>query len=109
MGRVLCDEAKGKKFGTVIDQYLQPLRVKIAHAVLDSGELTMIADDELGLEEVFKWLPLCKCIARHMLKNEFPKEFLPFLDAQGNPIVPAPDPINEAHRTRWDGYKNAKP
>jgi hypothetical protein len=61
-----------------------PLRVWIAHAILDSGEPTLLADEGLDLQKLTKWLPLAKCIARRMLKVEFPPEFLPFVAEDGS-------------------------
>ena len=56
------------------------MRDRIAHAVLDSGEPTLSADEDLDMREIYKWLALMKCIVRHMLKSDFPKEFLPYLN-----------------------------
>lgn len=80
-------EVLGKKFGDVIDQILVPLRVDIAHALsLQSGELTLSADELLHTQRVNNWLPLTKCIARRMLKDEFPAEFLSYLREDGTII-----------------------
>jgi hypothetical protein len=80
---IFVNEAKGKKFNQIIDEYLRPVRDRIAHAVLDSGELTLSADEDLDMREIYKWLSLMKCIVRHMLKSDFPREFLPYLNALG--------------------------
>ena len=81
-------EALGKKFGYVIDQFLTPLRVDVAHALSSkSGELTLSVDELLHTQKVNKWLPPTKCIVRRMLKDEFPTEFLSHLKENGT-IVP---------------------
>src|ERR1035438_7250332 len=54
----------GKKISRIVNLELRPLRVKIAHAILDSGEPTLMADEGLDLaklEKITKWLPLTKC------------------------------------------------
>lgn len=81
-------EIRGRKFGHVINTILQPLRVDIAHALSSkSGELTMSVDELLHIEKINKWMLPAKCLARRMLKNEFPAEFLPYLREDGT-IVP---------------------
>ena len=77
---IFVPEARGKKFNQIIDDFLRPVRDRIAHAVLDEGELTLSADEDLDIRAIYKWLSLMKCIARHMLKSDFPQEFLPYLD-----------------------------
>jgi len=70
-------EVRGKKLGRVVDSILRPIRVDVAHALSGkSGELTMSVDELLHIHKISKWLLLTKCIARRMLKNEFPSEFL---------------------------------
>ena len=78
-------EARGKQCGDVVATVLRPLRDRIGHALglLVGEELTLSADDLLHRAEVNKWLPLTKCIVRRMLKNEFPSEFLPYLNEDG--------------------------
>lgn len=68
-------EVFGKKFGKVIEKHLRPMRVGIAHAVLDTGEATLIADEKLHIDRIYQWLGIAQCITRQMLKNDFPKEF----------------------------------
>lgn len=67
--------ARGKRFGHVIDTCLNPIRVGIAHSVLKTGESTLMADEALHLDGVFRWLGLTQCIARAMMKSDFPQEF----------------------------------
>lgn len=77
-------EARGRRIGWVVAEILSPLRHNIAHALLSSsGALGMSADEMLNTREIDKWLPLTKCIARRMLKNEFPAEFLAHLKENG--------------------------
>jgi hypothetical protein len=40
----------------------------------------------MDLREVYKWLPLTKCIVRRMLKNEFPDEFLSYIKEDGTVV-----------------------
>lgn len=83
LNSIFVTEARGKKFNRVIDDYLRPIRVRIAHAVLDSGESTISADEDLDIQQVYKWVSLTKSIARHMLKSDFPAEFLPYYKPDG--------------------------
>ena len=53
--------------------------MEIAHALFELGELKASFDDGFTSEKVNKWLPVIKCIARRMLRNEFPKVFLPYV------------------------------
>jgi len=77
-------EILGKKVANVFERNLQPIRVRIAHAVLQSGELVQSPDEPEEEREIIKWLPLTKCIARRLLKNEFPLEFLSYLGEDGS-------------------------
>ncbi len=76
---LLLPETVGKKFGTIIEKDLIPLRTRAAHALFESAELGLSVDDYLSHETVNKWLPVLKCMVRRMLKNEFPSEFLAHL------------------------------
>ena len=77
---IFVAEARGKKFTQIIFDYLRPVRDRIAHAVLNSGELTLSADEDLDVREIYKWLSLMKCIARHMLwKTRLPTGIPPLL------------------------------
>ena len=70
-------EARGKEFSTVFEAYLLPIRNRIAHALVGSGELGYSIDNASDLRSVFHWLPLLKCMVRRTLKDEFPSEFMP--------------------------------
>lgn len=81
---VFVAEARGRKINDLLDKELTDLRVDIAHTLSDeSGEITLSVDEALHLAKVNHWLPLLKCIVRRMLKNEFPDEYLPYLQEDG--------------------------
>ena len=84
IGQIFMPEVLGKKLSHITETQFRPLRVQIAHAILDSGELTLLADEGLDLRKLTKWLPLARCIVRRMLKVEFPAEFLPFVAEDGS-------------------------
>ncbi len=65
----------GKKIGWVREEYLNRLRVGVAHALLKTGELGITLDNLEHIQQVNKWLPPCRIPARMMLRNEFPTEF----------------------------------
>jgi hypothetical protein len=67
---------------TVVTE-LRNLRDQIAHSIMDTGELSLSLDDLVQLQRVSKWLPLTRCIARRMLKNDFPTQFLAYLKDDG--------------------------
>lgn len=67
-------EALGKKITAIRDKHFTPLRVGIAHGLLDSGEITVVLDKMEYIQAVNKWLPLCRICARWMLLNDFPRE-----------------------------------
>ena len=69
---IFPQEVFGRKISDVVENELRPVRVKVAHVVLDSGEPALSADEGLDIQQITKWLPLTKCIARRMLKDEFP-------------------------------------
>jgi hypothetical protein len=69
---VCLPEVVGKKFNRIIDNYLTPLRNDIAHIIIESGEITLSTDDLLHAQKISRWLPVTRCIVRHMLRNEFP-------------------------------------
>jgi hypothetical protein len=73
--QIVPAEVAGKKIGWVREKHLYPLRVGIAHALLDSGEVRITLDKLEQIQEVNKWLPLCRILARLLLRNEFPDEF----------------------------------
>lgn len=76
--QVFPPEVLGKKISDVIREsgVLDMIRNRIAHAVMrDETQETINIDDGLLINEVSKWLPLCKCVARYLLKKEYPHLF----------------------------------
>ena len=67
-------EVLGKKVTFVKEKILYGIRCGIAHALLERGEISIILDKIEHIQEVNKWLPLCRIIARWMLLNDFPRE-----------------------------------
>jgi hypothetical protein len=65
----------GKKVNDVADKELRPLRNVLGHAFLDDSEIPMSVDEFANAAKVSRLLPMTKCIARWMLKNEFPAQF----------------------------------
>jgi hypothetical protein len=74
VGSLLLPEIAGKEFTLIDERYLNPLRDRVAHAILKPNLPELRADDALHLEEVNKWLPVTKCMARRLLINEFPSQ-----------------------------------
>jgi hypothetical protein len=89
---VFLPEVRGRRFRWAETDLLNPVRVKVAHALASGArELTMSSDELLHVREVDKWLPVATCMVRRMLKNEFPNEFLPFVpDPPPSPVPQAP-------------------
>lgn len=75
LDQLIPPEAAGKKLGWLREKHLNPLRVRIAHALLDTGEAGVRLDSMEHIQEINKWLPLCRTIARSVIRNEFPEEF----------------------------------
>lgn len=75
LAQVVPEEVRGHKIGRVREMHLNPLRVGIAHALLKTGEIRITLDKLEHIQQVNKWLPLCRILARMLLRNEFPKEF----------------------------------
>jgi hypothetical protein len=72
--QIFPPEVLGKKVTAVRDREFRPLRLGIAHALLDKGEITVVLDKMEYIQAVNKWLPLCRICARWMLLNDFPRE-----------------------------------
>jgi hypothetical protein len=79
--QVFIPEALGKKINNLFDQQLRPIRDRIAHGILDSGEFLLL-DKVEDRDTVSKWLPLLRCLARRVMKNDF-KEYLEYLEEDG--------------------------
>ena len=67
-------EVLGKKVTLIKEKHLYGIRCAIAHTLLERGELSMSLDKIEHMQEVTKWLPLCRIIARWMLLSDFPRE-----------------------------------
>jgi len=91
-------EARAMEFLNVVTAYLLPIRNRIAHSLVGPGELASSIDNALDIQTVFHWLPLLKCIARRMLKNEFPSELMPGLREDGS--LDASE--EERRRAEWE-------
>jgi len=74
IGQILPSEVLGQSVTAIRDRHFRPLRLGIAHALLDRGEITVILDKMEYIQEVNKWLPLCRICARWMLLSDFPRE-----------------------------------
>lgn len=85
---VFVKEAVGRSVGDIREKHLRPIRNDIGHLFSDeeitSPKARLWVDDPLQTMKVHHWLPVAICIARLMLKNEFPDMYLSFLDEQGN-------------------------
>ncbi len=85
---VFVKEALGRSVGDIREKDLRPIRNDIGHLFSDediaSPKARLWVDDPLQMMKVHHWLPVTTCIARLMLKNEFPDMYLSFLDEQGN-------------------------
>jgi hypothetical protein len=68
---IFPNKSLGKKIYYIVDNELDPIRNRIAHTVLRSGEPNVSIDDGLDVALVNEWLPLTKCIARLLLKSVF--------------------------------------
>ncbi len=86
---VFVAEALGKSCAEIRDKFLRPIRNDIGHLFGDDDTARPRArlwiDDPDQISKVHHWLPLATCIARLMLKNEFPDLFLSGLDVHGKP------------------------
>lgn len=63
ISQVFRTETRGKKLLVTFDRLLTPLRNRIAHALLDSGELADL-DDPTLLRDIEEWLPFARFAAR---------------------------------------------
>lgn len=75
LGSVFPPCVRGARVDKVIKAYLQPLRVRIAHAFLDSGEPGISLDEISRVARVEELIPITKFIARFLLRQEFPDYF----------------------------------
>lgn len=73
LASIFINDVVDRRIRNLIDkgEELHKLRNKVAHAVLDSGEPIISIDNGLDIDEVEKWLPITKCLARYLLKDAF--------------------------------------
>ena len=76
LDQVFPRESIDRNIFDIVDKELKNLRNKIAHAFLKPSKPTLSLDEAEDINLVQKWLPLTKCIARLVLKDEFPDAFL---------------------------------
>lgn len=78
----MIDESVPKPFddSSVIDERSNSEGTTLGPLRLDEESLFRLGKQG---EESRGWLPVAKLVARRMLKNEFPAEFLPFLGEDG--------------------------
>ncbi len=70
-------DLRGQKASDVIENVLNPLRVKVAHALFgNGGELPLSSDDLLHTHTITSRLLITKCLVRRLLKSDFPNDFL---------------------------------
>ena len=74
IGQTFPPESLGKKVTFLKEKYLYGIRCGIAHALLERGEVSITLDKIEHIQEINKWLPLCRIIARWMLISDFPTE-----------------------------------
>jgi hypothetical protein len=74
IGQIFPPEVRGEKVTSVRDKHFRPLRLGIAHALLDKGEITVVLDKMEYVQAVNKWSALCRVCARWMLLTDFPRE-----------------------------------
>jgi hypothetical protein len=79
--QIFIPEVLGKKINSIFDTQLRPIRDKIAHGILDSGEMLLLDKTE-DRRMVSKWLPFLRCAARRVMKNDF-KDYLDFIGEDG--------------------------
>ncbi len=77
LASVFIPDVVGRKSNDILDKELRSLRDDIAHALFnEAGRASLDVDEAEHLYRIQRWLPIMKCIARQMLKNEFPDQFL---------------------------------
>jgi hypothetical protein len=72
--QIFPSEVLGQRVTAIRDKHLRPLRLGIAHALLDQGEITVVLDKMEYIQAINKWLPLCRLCARWMMLGDFPLE-----------------------------------
>ena len=64
-----------------MDNELRPIRDRIAHGILDDGDFLLL-DRQEDRDRVSHWLPLMRCMAERVMKNDF-AEYLEYLNEDG--------------------------
>jgi|CXWL01.1.fsa_nt_gi hypothetical protein len=79
---IFLPEIRGRAFSDVLskDKAITALRNRISHSLAGSSADDVVDLDQASIHaEAQRFLPILKCIARKMLRNEFSNEFLPHL------------------------------
>jgi hypothetical protein len=84
--QIFIPEALGKKINNLFDNELRPIRDRVAHGILDDGDFLLL-DKQEDRELVSKWLPLLRCMARRVMKNDF-NDYLGYLNEDGSVTEP---------------------
>jgi hypothetical protein len=84
--QIFIPAALGKKINNLFDNELRLIRDRIAHGILDDGDFLLL-DSQEDRELVSKWLPLLRCMARRVMKNDF-KDYLEYLNEDGSITEP---------------------
>lgn len=84
---VFIPEVRGRTVGDIRDKELRSLRNDVGH-LFDEGDkkIRLWIDDAEQTDGVHRWLPITTCIARLLLKNEFPQVYLSGLADDGTDI-----------------------
>jgi hypothetical protein len=65
-------DLRGQKASDVVENVLNPLRIKVAHALFgNSGELPLSSDDLVHTHAITSHLLVTKCLILRLLKNDF--------------------------------------
>jgi hypothetical protein len=84
---VFIPEVRGRSIGDIRDKELRALRNDVGHLFDESDKtLRLWIDDAEQVNRVHRWLPITICIARLLLKNEFPLVYLSGLAEDGTDI-----------------------
>jgi hypothetical protein len=84
---VFIPEVRGRTVGDIRNNELRTLRNDVGHLFDESDKtLRLWLDDAAQMNRVHHWLPITMCIARLVLKNEFPETFLSGLAEDGTDI-----------------------
>jgi hypothetical protein len=73
--QIFPQQCRGESVQETFKTYLHPVRVQIAHALLDGGATGFFPDDTQSLMSVHSWLWLAMAIAKWLIQDEFPDQF----------------------------------